>query len=525
MAETYLYQRNINKEPNYNVWFAFPECNSFSLSSLGYMWLYKELDQSDDIFAERICTDTKKTTLRADEVDAIGFSLSFDLDFLNVFRILEKFNIPFKSKDRVNGKYPLIFAGGPVITTNPRPYDEIFDYMIIGDGEGLVGVNIEALRVCRDNPKWKIENGKWIINSEFYNKLSEIEGVYIPEINNNITSVKKAHSKLGTCIHTPILSDESFFKNTFIIETSRGCYNCCGFCIASYLNLPVRFISYETVIEKIELGLKHTNKIALLGAMVSAHPRFDDICKYIYDKVQSGVNIEMSISSMRADTLTPDIIKTLVATGQKHITIAIEAASERLRRVINKLITEEQIFDAIRVSKDNGLKGTKIYAMLGLPTETNEDIQEFIRLGKDLKTDFKGFDITFSFSTFGTKPHTPLQWCKREDTKSLEKKINYLTKEFHKIGMGVKFSSPKWDYYQTLLSRGDSSFGDYMIEVYKQGGKLGAYKSAAKQLGIDTDKYVTREYSTEEQLPWDIVDIKPNKELLIGEYEKLMNLA
>ena len=521
MTETYLYERNINKKANFNVWFAFPECNSFSLSSVGYMWLYKELDESEDIFAERISTDTERTSLRPDEVDAIGFSLSFDMDFVNVFKILEKYNIPFKSKDRKSGKFPIIYAGGPVITANPRPYDEIFDFMIIGDGEGAVvniGVNMEALRICKD-----VQKGQ--INSDLYKNLSKLEGVYIPRFHNSTNKVKKTHSKLETCIHTPILSDESFFKNTFIIETSRGCYNCCGFCIASYLNLPTRFVTYETIIDKIELGLKHTNKIALLGAMVSAHPRFEDICRYIYNKVQSGENIEMSISSMRIDTLTPIVIKTLAATGQKHITIAIEAASERLRKVINKHITEEQIFNAIRISKENGLKGVKIYAMLGLPTETEDDIKEFIRLGKELKQEFKGFDITFSFSTFVPKPHTPLQWCKREDTKSLEKKINYLTKEFHKIGMGVKFSSPKWDYYQTLLSRGDSTFADYMIEVYKQGGKLGAYKSAAKQLGIVTDKYTTREYLTEEQLPWDIIDIKPNKELLIHEYNRLMNLA
>lgn len=538
MSEICLYEKNLNKQTNFNVWFAFPECNSFSLSSLGYMWLYKELDESDDIFVERICTDTEKTRLRSDEVDAIGFSLSFDLDFINVFKIFEKYNIPFKSGERKNGEYPVIFAGGPVITANPRPYDEIFDFMVIGDGEGVNegigineevgvynGVNIRSLRACKDFPRWKMENGKWEINQDFYNKLSEIEGVYIPKVHNIKNKVKKSHSDLSECIYTPILSDESFFKNTFIIETSRGCYNCCGFCIASYLNLPTRFVDYETIIEKIDLGLKYTNKIALLGALVSAHPRFEDICKYIYDKVQSGREIEMSISSMRSNTLTPDIIKTFAATGQKHITIAIEAASERLRKVINKHITEEQIFDAIRISKENGLKGIKIYAMLGLPTETDEDVKEFIRLAKDLKSEFKGFDITFSFSTFVPKPHTPLQWCAKEGTKSLEKKINYLSKEFHKIGMNVKFSSPKWDFYQTLLSRGDETLGDYLIEVYKQGGKLGAYKSAAKQLGIDTEKYTTREYAIEEPLPWDIIDIRPDKELLIREYNRLLGFS
>ena len=504
MTETYLYKRNLNKQSDYNVWFAFPECNSFSLSSIGYLWLFKEFDESDDIFVERISTDTTNTVLKPDEVDAIGFSLSFDMDFLNVFKILEKYNIPFKSTER-NEKHPVIFAGGPVVTSNPEPYKEIFDFMVIGDGEG---VNIESVRKYKD--------------TLLLSKLAEIDGVYVPKIHNFDNPVKKSYLQIDTPVYSSILSDDSFFSNTFIIETSRGCYNCCGFCLASYLNLPARFLPYEKIIETIDFGLKHTNKIALLGALVSAHPRFEDICKYIYNKIQARQEIEMSISSMRANTLSPNVVKTLVAAGQKHITIAIEAATERLRKVVNKNITEEQIFDAVRVSKENGLKGIKIYAMLGLPTETQKDIDEFIRLGKDLKNEFKGFNITFSFSTFVPKPHTPLQWCAREDTKSLEKKISYLQKELHKIGLDSKFSSPKWDYYQTLLSRGDSSLTDYLIEVYKQGGKLGAFKSAAKKLGIGTEKYTTKPLSQNEKLPWDFIELSPGREKLLSEYKRLI---
>jgi len=521
MPETFLYQRKQKKNDCYNVWFAFPECYSFSMSSLGYLWLFKELDEQEDIFVEKINTDTKKTFLRKENVNAIGFSFSFDMDFIKIFEILEKYNIPLKTKDR-NETHPVIFAGGPVLTANPEPYKDFFDFIVVGDGEG---VNTKSIRSCKTNPKWVNKDGKWQINPDFYENLKQIEGVYLPYFHNTENPVKKAHSKLKECVYSPILTEDSFFPNTFIIETSRGCYNCCGFCIASYLNLPTRFVDYNTIIETIELGLKHTNKIALLGALVSAHPRFEDICNYIYQKIQSGEQIEMSISSMRANTLTPNIIKTLVAAGQKNITIAIEAASERLRKAINKNITEEQIFNAVKISKENGLKGIKIYAMLGLPTETETDVQEFIRLANGLKQEFKGFDITFSFSTFIPKPHTPLQWAAHEDTKSLEKKINYLQKEFHKIGMGARFSSPKWDYYQTLLSRGDSSLTDYLISVYKNGGKLGAYKKAAKEYKIDTDKFVTEKYSTEKEFPWDFIEISPRKELLIKEYNRLQAKA
>ena len=334
--------------------------------------------------------------------------------------------------------------------------------------------------------------------------------------------VKKSHYDLSECVYTPIVSDESFFPNTFIIEVSRGCYNRCGFCVASYLNLPVRFVDYETIIEKLELGLKYTNKIALLGALISAHPKFNDICGYIYNRIQSGEKIEMSVSSLRADAITPEVIKTLAACGQKHTTIAIEAASERLRKVVNKNLSEEQIFNAVKIAKDGGLKGIKIYSMIGLPTESQDDIDEFIRLAKDLKTIHKGFDITFSFSTFVPKPHTPFQWCGKENIKSLENKQSYLKKELSKLGMKPKFSSAKWDYYQAVLSRGDATLGDYLVDVYKNGGKLGAFKSAAKKYLIDTDKFAEGFYDINQKLPWDFILINPGKEFLRDEYERLL---
>jgi len=510
MTDTYLYDRQINKNTDYNVWMAFPECEAFSLSSLGFMWLFKGLDEDDNINVERVCTDTKYTKINEKDVDAICFSFSFDMDFVNIFKILEKHSIPLKSVEREH--YPFVFAGGPVVTANPVPYKDFFDFIIIGDGDFC---NSDILKICRENR----DKSK----DEVLDILSKIEGVYVPSKIKKGDKVNKSHCGLSECIYTPILSANSFFSDTFIIEISRGCYNRCGFCVASYLNLPVRFVDYETIISNIDMGLQYTNKIALLGALISAHPRFNDICDYIYNKIQSGVDIKMSVSSLRADAIKPFVIKTLKAAGQKNTTIAIEAASERLRKVINKNLSESQIFDAVRVAREGGLHGIKIYSMLGLPTETQEDIDEFIRLGKDLKLANKGFGITFSFSTFVPKPHTPFQWCERDSIKTLETKQNYLKKELHKIGIKSKFSSPKWDYYQTLLSRGDGSLTDYLIEVYKQGAKLGAYKSAAKKYSIDTDKFATNSFDINQELPWDFICINPGKEFLKNEYNSLIN--
>lgn len=492
-----LYKSNTGE---YNFLMAYPSKEEFALSSLGYLWLYKIADQKAGINAKIISTD--KIVLQK-YIDSIAFSLSFDFDYIGVLEILDKLNIPFLAKDRQDS-LPLIFAGGPVITTNPKPYEAFFDFMILGDGEVIFEkvLDILTLRLSK---------------SKTLEMLSKIDGIYISGRN-----AKRSAEPLTNVIYTPILSENSYFKNTFIIEVSRGCMNRCAFCTASYINLPYRNNEYNKIIEAIDLGLKHTNKIALLGAQISAHPNFSDIMNYIQSKINSGENIELSISSLRTDAITPEIVKTLVAGGQKNSTIAIEAASERLRKFINKNLSNEQILNAVKISRENGLKGLKIYSMLGIPTETDDDIQEFITLGKKLKQENKGFNIEFSFSTFVPKPQTPFQWAKREDTKTLEKKQKFLEKEFSKIGISSKFSSAKWDFWQTVLSRSDEKITPMLIEVYKNGGKIGAYKNAEKKLGINIKKSIEG-FNTNEDLPWDSIESNPSKQLLLNEYNRLLN--
>lgn len=438
-SDIYLYNRKPKKNCDFNMWFAFPGPKSFALSSLGYLWLYKNLDSEDDINIEMIFSETKTTAIMKEKLDMIAFTFSFDMDFLEIFKILEKNNFELFAKDRSEHD-PIIFAGGPVITSNPEPYAEFFDFLIIGDGEN---VNLDAIKICMNN-KGKTKRQKLEL-------LSKIEGVYVPSIPQD--KVVKLTKKLSECIYTPILSEDAFFKNTFILEVERGCANRCGFCLASYMNLPLRFVSYDKIIEAIDLGLAHTHKIALLGAQITAHPNFKDICKYIDDKISSGENIQMGISSLRVDAFVPEIVQTLVNAGQKNLTLAIEAASERLRKVINKNITEDQIFRAIETAQKCGLKGIKFYAMLGLPTETQEDIEEFVSLTKRVKSKYKNFNLSFGFSTFVPKANTPFQWLGRDSEKNLGKKSQFLKKEMHKLGVEISVSSPKWDYYQALLSR------------------------------------------------------------------------
>ena len=506
--DIYLYERHLDKNPDLNMWFVFPGPESFALSSLGYMWLYKCIDELFNVNIERVYSDSDSTSIFRNNVDVIAFSMSFDMDFLEVLKFLEKNDYNFKREMRTETE-PLIYAGGPVITSNPMPYSKIFDFMIIGDGEQI---NTEIVQF--------LVNNKHLTKQEKLNILSKMDGVYVPSEKQE--KINKITQRLSTCIYTPIISENSFFKKTFIIEVERGCANRCAFCLASYNNLPIRFAPKEDIIKAIDLGLSKTNKIALLGAQVTSHPQFGEICKYIHQKIKDGENIEMGVSSLRIDAFKPDIVQVLVDAGQKNLTLAIEAGSERLRKIINKNISEEQILNSINVAVNCGLKGIKLYGMLGIPTETDEDIQEIINLAKKIKSKYKGFGISFGFSTFVPKANTPFQWFGRESEKSLEKKSTYLKKELHKLGIDVAVSSIKWDYYQAVLSRGDEHLTDYIIDVYKLGGKLGAFKKAAKINNIDTDYYANEDYSFDKNLPWDKISITPGKEFLKNECQNLL---
>ncbi len=527
MSEIFLYDRPLDKQPEINIWAAFPAIYSFGMSSLGYQAIFKTLDERKDYFVERIFTDTKTTQIPASQVDLMCFSFSFEIDFLGMFKILEKHNIPFCSKDR-DESHPIIFAGGPVLTANPEPFSDFFDFIIIGDSENMDTTIIDLIKDNKELPK-----------PELLRKLSTIEGIYVPSMtefdtktntvmmNGKPLEVHKITAQLKDCVTTSVLSEGSYFSNTYIVEIARGCSQRCGFCLASYLNLPTRFVDYEKIIECIDFGLKYTNKIALLGALITAHPDFDKISEHILEKKKEIPELEMSVSSLRADAISPVVVKTLVACGQKNSTIAIEAGSERLRKLINKNLTESQIFKTIKIAQENGLQGIKIYAMIGHPTETQEDIKELIQLAKKLKQTYKGFDFSYSFMTFVPKAHTPFQFCKREDTKTLEKKYEYLKKEFHKLGIKINCSSAMWDYYQALISRGDRRLGQYLVELYKEGGNLGAFKQVYKKMHKQkllpsSDYFATDEIPVERNLPWNFIKICPGAEALVKEYQRLL---
>ena len=462
--EKFLYKKPEKKAPKINLWMMYPAIECFAMASLGYLSIFKDFDCDEDIFVERVYCDSKTTLISKEQIDFIGFSISFETDILTVIKMLQKYDFPLKSSDRKESD-PVIFSGGPVLMANPSPFEEFFDFICIGEKTALK----EAFKVLKEKNKFS--------RDELLKKLSDIKGIYVPKYKKD--KVEITRDDIFEPVYTPILSDKSFFKDTFVIELERGCPKMCNFCLASWLNLPVRYCDYDKIIEAINLGLEHTNKLALLGAYVAGHTRFDDIIRYIAS-LNEKKEIELSISSLRADLADIELVKTLVKCNQKSATIAIEAGSERLREFIGKNLKEETILKTVETAILGGLKGLKMYFIIGLPTEEKEDISEIVELAKKIKQIIKNyktnFEIIFSASTYVPKLHTPFEKMERFDKKTLEDRIKFLKKELHKLGINFRVPSIEWDIIQSILSRYPDSLADYLIDVVNTGGNLGSFK-------------------------------------------------
>ncbi len=352
--EKFIYKPAVKNSDAIPLWFCFPATYMIGMCSLGYLHLFRLFDENPDISPERIFTDSEKPLKSVKDIEVMGFSVSFEFDFLGIFSILKKYDIPLRAKDR-NENHPLIFGGGPVLTANPEPFADFFDVIMIGEGEEVLSEMMSAYKEVRNSGK-----------KEQLLRLSKIEGIYIPSFydvkynpDNTISSItpnikdapetinKKYIKDLSQSIYTPILTEKSVFPGMFLIETARGCPKKCRFCIASYLTLPARYPLYESIKKIIDKALDYSNKIGLLGALITEHPDFEKICEHIL-KLKEEKDLKISVSSLRIDKITPLIVKTLVDCGQKQTTAAVEAGSERLRKYIGKNLSEEDIFSGLK---------------------------------------------------------------------------------------------------------------------------------------------------------------------------------
>ena len=487
--------------------FAFPNKYTIGITSLGYQLVWGTLALRSDIDVSRLFTDIYEPLPRSPEL--LGFSFSWELDYVNILNILDFFKVPLHSNQRDNHQ-PLVFGGGSVLTANPEPFATFFDVILLGDGEELLDNFIDAYQKIRTaNRQTKLRF------------LAEIPGVYIPSlyevnyhsvdgeiqsikpIDNNIPNVIKQQTYRGNILSSStVVTEKAAWENIYMVEVVRSCPEMCRFCLASYLTSPFRIANLESsLIPAIEKGLTVTNRIGLLGASVTQHPEFETLLDYLSQPKYKDVHLSMA--SVRTNTVTEKLAKTLANRGTYSITIAIESGSDKLRKIINKKLTNREIIQAAINAKKGGLKAIKFYGMVGLPEEEFSDIEATIRILERIKKAVPGLRLTFGCSTFVPKSHTPFQWFGVNS--EAKKRLKYLEKQLGKKGVELRPESYNWSVIQALISRGDRRLSKLLELTRNYGDTLGSYKRAFKELKENLpplDFYVHDNWKKEQILPW-----------------------
>ena len=488
------------------VIFAFPNEYTVGITSLGYQIIWANLALRTDIKVSRLFTDVHEPLPRYPEL--LGFSFSWELDYVNILNILESLGIP-RSTDKREDNHPLVFGGGPVLTANPEPFASYFDIILLGDGEKLLDNFLDAYQQVRKADR----------QTQLHH-LAQVPGVYIPSFyevtyysqDGEIKSIEPVDSTIpafvdkqtyrgNTLSASTVVTEKAAWENIYMVEVVRSCPEMCRFCLASYLTLPFRTASLDSLITAIEKGLKVTDRIGLLGASVTQHPEFESLLDHLaqpqYDQVR------LSLASVRTNTVTEKLATTLAKRDTKSITIAVESGSEKIREIINKKLSNEEIFQAATNAKKGGLKAIKLYGMVGIPQEEAEDIEETIKMLIGVKKVATGLKITFGCSTFVPKSHTPFQWLGVKV--EAKKRLTFLEKKLSAVGIEFRPESYNWSVIQALISRGDRRLTPLLELTRVYGDSLGSYKRAFKELKgtiPDLDFYVYQDWRLEQILPW-----------------------
>lgn len=503
--EIRLVPRIAKTRADVTVAWCYPNTYSIGMSGLGYQLIWWLLEQDEEVMVHRAFTDICEEGVAG--ADLFGFTLSWELDFTNVLSMLKANRIPLAGRDR-GEDHAIVFAGGPVLSANPEPFADIFDVILLGDAEDTV----PRLLKC-----WK--ETRALTRQEKLLRLAQEAGIYVPSLYESqydegsgtfVATVAK-HDGVpgivsrslfrppdGYVAHSVLLSPDTTWGDVFLVEVVRSCPQECRFCLASFLTRPFRAANVDTIIEKIDLARPHTKRVGLLGPSITEHPEFESIA----DRLLERPDLKVTVASVRADTLTKELVEKFVALGQKSVTIALESGSERLRRIMKKNLTEPEIFQAVEAIDRGGLDGVKFYGIAGLPYETQTDLEETVRLLRQLKKEHRRLKFVFGLSSFVPKAQTPFQWKGRDrDTQS---KMEFLRKNLAGAGIDVRTESRNWSDIQALLSRGDRRLTKVLLAVAESKGKLGDWKRALKACPEvpSLDYYAYRDIDPDEVLPW-----------------------
>ena len=537
----------VNPHAGQKVAIVYPNTYFVGMSNLGLHIIYEEINLRNDSVCERIflpekkeleAYDKTKTPLMSVETqrpmhqfDVVAFDVTFEMDYFHIPLMLRHGRVPIMGKDRTEFD-PIVIAGGPCATFNPEPFADFIDAFIIGEGEGIVS---RVLDIIRDG---KMEG---LDRHTILRQLADISGVYVPSLYVPIYSedgefkgydiaegvpktIKRHFEMLTSGGETVVATNYTEFGAMYIIEVARGCGRHCRFCMAGYCFRVPRVRPLDILKEGVERAEKLGKKVGLMGAAISDYPEVDELVNYIRSK-----DMRYSCASLRADSLTQAVVDGLADSGQKTITIAPETGSERLRRVINKGISEEHLQNAATLSAKSGIQHMRLYIMIGLPTETDEDIEAIVGLAERTqahmeKVGCKG-RLTLSINPFIPKPFTPFQWMAMDNQKVVEKKLQYIKKALQKNRrIEVLVESPKEAYIQGVLARGDRRLGAVIAACAADRGSK-SFKSEMKAAGLDMDNMNYRERSFDEFLPWSHLDMGMQEGYLEMEWQRSLDEA
>ena len=537
----------VNPHAGQKVAIVYPNTYFVGMSNLGLHIIYEEINLRNDSVCERIflpekkeleAYDKTKTPLMSVETqrpmhqfDVVAFDVTFEMDYFHIPLMLRHGRVPIMGKDRTEFD-PIVIAGGPCATFNPEPFADFIDAFIIGEGEGIVS---RVLDIIRDG---KMEG---LDRHTILRQLADISGVYVPSLYVPIYSedgefkgydiaegvpktIKRHFEMLTSGGETVVATNYTEFGAMYIIEVARGCGRHCRFCMAGYCFRVPRVRPLDILKEGVERAEKLGKKVGLMGAAISDYPEVDELVNYIRSK-----DMRYSCASLRADSLTQAVVDGLADSGQKTITIAPETGSERLRRVINKGISEEHLQNAATLSAKSGIQHMRLYIMIGLPTETDEDIEAIVGLAERTqahmeKVGCKG-RLTLSINPFIPKPFTPFQWMAMDNQKAVEKKLQYIKKALQKNRrIEVLVESPKEAYIQGVLARGDRRLGAVIAACAADRGSK-SFKSEMKAAGLDMDNMNYRERSFDEFLPWSHLDMGMQEGYLEMEWQRSLDEA
>ena len=569
----------IRKNPDdvsLRIGFAFPDTYEIGMSYMGMQILYNILNKNEKIYCERLFAPagdmealmredniklfTLETFTPADELDILGFTLQYEMSYSNILNMMDLAGIPVRREDRADSmySYPLIIAGGPC-AFNPEPLADFVDIFLVGDGEEL----LEKVCLAFADAKAKKLDRRALLE-----QAAGLDGVYVPEFydieyesGGPIKSVTVLNSIAPERVRRAVVEDIDSAEfpvssivplidtvhDRAVVETFRGCTRGCRFCQAGMIYRPVRERLPETIKELAMEQLKNTGheELSLLSLSTSDYSRFEPVATELMGLCRSQ-NVSLSLPSLRLDSFSFRVLEEIQGYRKSGLTFAPEAGTQRLRDVINKNITEDDIYSAARQAIELGWEHIKLYFMIGLPTETMEDldgIAEISRKIMEINYDVRGrkggrFRVTVSVSNFVPKPHTPFQWEAQNTPEEFVEKHNYLSGKLRIKGVTFNYHETATSNLEAVFARGDRRCGRILERAWKSGCKFdgwtehfkpelweAAFNETAEELGFengdDLEKFYNCRMRTQEEiLPWDIIDSFIDREYLISEKRK-----